>query len=308
VSAPVVETRLLSRWYGPVMALREVTVDAGPGITALLGPNGAGKSTLLKVLTGEMRPHIGEARILGEIPWANPRLFRRVGYCPEQDALWDDLDAVGCVSHLLRLRGFDAGVVRGMAEAALGAVGLDVAAWGRRTAGYSKGMRQRVRLAQALAHRPELLLLDEPLTGLDPVGRREMRRLFRDLARGGTSILISSHVLHEVEATTDSVIVMHRSRVLAHGTVHEIRDLIDRHPHSVEIVCDRARDLAARLASMDEVVAVRVGDGRVVAETPTPDRFYPALLRALLDGGHRVERFSSPDDDLSAVFRYLVHG
>jgi ABC-2 type transport system ATP-binding protein len=308
VTDPVIETRELTRWYGPVMALGRVTLEAGPGITALLGENGAGKSTLLKILTGELRPSLGRALVLGEEPWGNPGLFRRVGYCPEGDALFEDMDAPSAVAFLLRLRGFDPDAARRRAEAALAAVGLDPAAWGRRTAGYSKGMRQRVRLAQALAHGPELVLLDEPLTGLDPVGRRDLRLLFRRLAAAGTSLVLSSHVLHEVEATTDRVLLLHRARLLAHGSVHEIRALIDRHPHSVEVACDRPRELAARLAAMDEVVSVRVEPGRVVAETPAPDRFYPALVRALADGGYRVERLSSPDDDLEAVFRYLVKG
>jgi ABC-2 type transport system ATP-binding protein len=170
-------------------------------------------------------------------------------------------------------------------------------------------MRQRVRLAQSVAHRPELLFLDEPLTGLDPVGRRDLRHLFLRLAAGGASILLSSHVLHEVEATTDRVLLLHRSRLRASGTISEIRDLLDRHPRRVEVVCERPRELAERLVGLPEVVAVRMpAPDRVEVETAAPDRFYPALVRTVVDGGFAVQRLSSPDDSLEAVFRYLVKG
>jgi len=309
VSAPAIEARRVSRWYGPVIALNDVSFALEPGITALLGPNGAGKSTLLRILTGEMRPSQGQALVLGEKPWNNPPLFRRIGTCPEQDALYEDMDAPGFVSFLLRLRGFDRRAARTRAEEALAAVRLDPEAWGRRLGGYSKGMRQRVRVAQALAHRPEVLFLDEPLTGLDPLGRRDLRTLFRGLASDGVTILLSSHVLHEVEATTDRVLLVHQSHLLATGTVQEIRDLLDRHPRRVEVVCDRPRELAAVLVGLPEVSAVRVpAPDRLEAETAAPDRFYPLLVRTVVERGFAVERMSSPDDNLEAVFRYLVKG
>jgi ABC-2 type transport system ATP-binding protein len=309
VTAAVFEARDLSRWYGQVIALNRVTFSVAPGITALVGPNGAGKSTLLKALTGEIRPSRGEALVLGEAPWNNPLLFRRVGYCPEQDALYEDMDAPGFVAFLLRLRGFDGAAARRRAEAALAAAGLDPAAWGRPVAGFSKGMRQRVRIAQSVAHDPEVLLLDEPLTGLDPVGRRELRALFRALAARGTTILLSSHVLHEVEGTTDRILLLHRSRLLAEGTVPEIRDLLDRHPHSIEIACDRPRELGALLVAMPAVASVGFpAEGVVVARTRAPREVYPALVRAVAEGGFSVARMTSPDDDLEAVFRYLVSG
>ncbi len=308
-AATILEGRELSRWYGPVIALNNVSFSVGAGITALVGPNGAGKSTLLKILTGEMRTSRGAVSVMGEDPWGNPELFRRVGYCPEQDALYEDMDAPGMVAYLMRLRGFDSRTARSRAEGALAAVGLDPAAWGRRVAGYSKGMRQRVRIAQAIAHSPEVLFLDEPLTGLDPVGRRELRLLFRTLAGQGATLLLSSHVLHEVESTTDRILLLHRSRLLAEGTIPEIRDLIDRHPHSVEVACDRPRELAALLVEFPEVESVGLPRaGLVVAKTRAPQDLYPKLVRTVVEGGFRVSRLSSPDDNLEAVFRYLVHG
>ena len=305
--APPIEARGVSRWYGPVIALNAVNFALAPGLTAMVGPNGAGKSTLLKLLTGELRTSQGRVLVLGEEPWNNPALFRRVGYCPEQDSLYEDMDAPGFVSYLLRLRGFDAAAARTRAEAALAAAGLDPAAWGRAVGGYSKGMRQRVRIAQAVAHSPEVLFLDEPLTGLDPVGRRELRLLFRALADGGTTILLSSHLLQEVEATTDRILLLHRSRLVAEGTVTEIRALLDHHPHSVEVACDRPRELAARLVSSPGVEAVRVTpEDLLVVQSRTPRELYGVLVKAIVAGGHRVRRMESPDDDLEAVFRYLV--
>ena len=307
--APVLEVRGLSRWYGPVIALNAVNFAVRPGITALVGPNGAGKSTLLQVLTGEIRPSQGRALVLGEDPWNNPALARRVGNCPQQDALYEDMDAPSFVAYLMRLRGFGAAAARSRAEAALAAAGLDPAAWGRRVAGYSKGMRQRVRIAQAVAHSPEVLFLDEPLTGLDPVGRREMRNLLRALAEGGTSILVSSHVLHEVEGTTDRILLLHRARLLAEGTVSEIRSLLDRHPHSIEVACDRPREMAAHLMAGAGVESVAVPEeGLLVARTRTPQETYAHIVRLAAEGGYAVTRLSSPDDNLEAVFRYLVHG
>ncbi len=308
-SPPLVEIAGCSRWYGPVIALNAVNLRLGPGLTALVGPNGAGKSTLLRILTGEIRPSAGRALLLGEDPWNNPDLFRRVGYCPEQDALYEDMDAPGFVAYLLRLRGFDGAAARTRAEAALEASGLPADAWGRKVGGYSKGMRQRVRIAQSIAHDPEFLLLDEPLTGLDPVGRRELRTLFRGLAARGTSILLSSHVLHEVEATTDRILLLHRARLLAEGTVQEIRDLLDEHPRSVEIDCDRPRELAQALVPLAPVEGVRIAPGgRLVVQSRDPAALYPALVRAVVEGRHAVTRMESPDDDLEAVFRYLVRG
>jgi len=306
-ATPILEARGVSRWYGPVIGLNAVNLEAGTGLTALVGPNGAGKSTLLRLFTGELRPDQGRVRVLGEDPWNRPALFRRVGYCPEQDSLYEDMDAPGFVAYLLRLRGFDAAAARTRAEAALSSAGLDPAAWGRRVAGYSKGMRQRVRIAQAIAHDPEVLLLDEPLTGLDPVGRRSLRGLFRGLADRGASILLSSHVLHEVEATTDRILLLHRARLLATGTVSEIRSLLDRHPHSVEVACDRPRELAARLVGLPEVESIRVpSPDLLVVQSRTPQALYPAVVRAVEEGGHRVSRMGSPDDDLESVFHYLV--
>jgi ABC-2 type transport system ATP-binding protein len=176
----------------------------------------------------------------------------------------------------------------------------------RKISTYSRGMRQRLKIAQAVAHRPELLILDEPLTGCDPLVRRELIELIRSIAQEGRSVIVSSHVLHEIEALTRRIVVIHRGRLVAEGEVPEIRGLIDRHPHTVRVRTDRPRELAARLAREPEVVEIRLADGLVSVRTPKPDAFYAKLPSALLESGGSVEEISSPDDNLEAVFRYLT--
>jgi ABC-2 type transport system ATP-binding protein len=303
----VVRTEHLSRWYGQVMGLSDVSVEIGPGITALLGPNGAGKSTLLWLLTGQIRPSEGKALVYGEEPWRNPALFRRVGFCPETDGFYANLSALEFVTILARMDGMRKGEAKDKAARALDTLGM-TPFMNRRIYTYSKGMRQRTKLAQALVHDPTLLILDEPLSGLDPVGRRDMLQLIRSLGESGKNVLVSSHVLHEVEIVTSRILLMNRGHILAEGDVHEIRSLIDRHPHHIRIGCDRPRELAAKLLGWDDVVSVTVepdGSGLTV-ETTRPDAFYSRLPGALVEGRFDVRDVESQDDDLAAVFRYLV--
>lgn len=302
----LLECKELGRYYGQVVGLNELTTTLAGGVIGLVGPNGAGKSTLLRLIVGEIEPSRGEVRVLGEKPFANRELYRRLGFCPQQDALYEDMSGFEIVRLLLRLGGFAPAEARARTERALERLNMTERMHDRvRT--YSKGMRQRVRIAQSIAHDPEVLLLDEPLTGLDPVGRRALRGLFRALADRGASILLSSHVLHEVEATTDRILLLHRARLLAVGTVSDIRGLLDHHPHSVEVACDRPRELAARLVGLPEVESLRVpSPDLLVVQSRTPQALYPAVVRAVQEGGFRVARMGSPDDDLEAVFRYLV--
>lgn len=212
-------------WYGQVVGLSELTLAIEGGITGLVGPNGAGKSTFLKLVAGELRPARGEIRVLGHAPFANREYFRRVGFCPQQEAIWGDMTGLEVVEFLMRLSGYAPAEARRRANAALDRVGLGDART-RRTAGYSKGMRQRTKIAQAIAHDPELVVADEPLNGLDPVGRAEIQKLFAELGAAGMHVLVSSHVLHEVEALTPSIVLFHRGRLLAQGSVGEIRRLL----------------------------------------------------------------------------------
>ena len=187
-----------SRWYGPVIALNDVTTTVGPGVTGLLGPNGAGKSTFLKLAAGQLAPSQGEVRVLGQPAWGSPQLFHRVGVCPEADAFWEGLTGLQFLMALLRLTGFDDAECRRRADHALEQVALTEAR-DRKIGGYSKGMRQRIKMAQSLSHDPQVLLLDEPLSGMDPVNRRRVVDLVKKLGREGRTVLVSSHILHEVE-------------------------------------------------------------------------------------------------------------
>ncbi len=299
----IAEARGLGKWYGRVLALDDVSLGVDAGITGLLGANGAGKTTLLRILVGLMRESTGEARVLGESPWNNPGLSARIGYCPEHDGFWEWMSGRAFVEALARIRGLAR--PREAAAEAIDRVGLGEAA-GRRIAGYSRGMRQRLKLAQAVLHRPAFLVLDEPLTGCDPVVRQEILALIRGFAAAGAGILVSSHVLREIEALTRRVAVMHRGRLAAEGDVAEIRELLDRHPRRVRIRCARPRELAAALVREPGVTELAVEDGGLTVFTREPDVFHARLPALALETAGEVAEITSPDDSLEAVFRYLT--
>jgi ABC-2 type transport system ATP-binding protein len=296
----------LSKWYGQVIGLNDVTLTVPPGITGLLGPNGAGKSTFMKLVTGQLKPSKGDVKVLGEPIWGNPALYFRIGFCPEQDAFYDRMTGLEWVSALVRLNGATQADADALARRALDIVDLSDAA-GKKIGAYSKGMRQRVKLAQAIAHQPELLILDEPLSGMDPIGRRKTIKLIKDWGRAGRSIIVSSHILHEIEAMTSNILLINQGRILAEGNVHQIRDLIDEHPHTVYIKADQTRALAREFLAFDDVLSLRFEDQAVVVQTGRPDAFY-ARLTALAASGDlgTIHEVTSPDDNLQAVFKYLV--
>jgi ABC-2 type transport system ATP-binding protein len=302
----IIEARHLSKWYGQVSGLNDVTVQVPPGITGLLGPNGAGKSTFMKLITGQLRPSKGDIRVLGEPIWGNPGLYFRIGFCPEQDAFYDRMTGLEWITALVRLNGLPAGDAAAAARRALEAVDLLEAA-DKKIGAYSKGMRQRMKLAQAIVHEPELLILDEPLGGMDPIMRRKTIRLIKEWAKAGKSVLVSSHILHEIESMTSNILLINNGRILAEGNVHQIRDLIDEHPHTVFIRAERPRELARRFLAEDDVLSLRFEERAVVVETAKPDAFY-ARLTALAASGEAgtIEEVTSPDDNLQAVFKYLV--
>jgi ABC-2 type transport system ATP-binding protein len=305
VTAPVLTATRASRWFGPVIAVNQVTLEIRPGITGLLGPNGAGKSTLLKLMAGQLRPSDGEVRLFGEPIFGHAPSLRRLGYCPEHEGTYEELTALELCTLLVRLSGIAAAEARRRAEAALAALGLaDDAA--RRLAEYSRGMRQRAKLAQALAHDPEVLLLDEPLTGCDPLSRQKVLEVIRERAARGASVIVSSHVLHEIEALTSTIVLVHRGQVAAEGDVHAIRALIDRHPHQVRIECDRPRELARALVVVEHVRRVAFDGPVLVIETTDPDRLYPLVPDEAERAGVTIAALTSPDDNLAAVFRYLT--
>ena len=302
----ILATEHLSKWYGQVSGLNDVTVSIPAGITGLLGPNGAGKSTFMKLITGQLRPSKGQVRLLGEPIWGNPALYQRVGFCPEQDAFYERMTGREWVTALTGLHGLDEKTAADAAAEAIAAVELTEAA-DRKIGSYSKGMRQRIKLAQAIAHQPELLILDEPLSGMDPLMRRRTVKQIKEWARGGTSVLVSSHILHEIESMTGNIVLINNGRIVAEGDVHHIRDLIDEHPHTVSIRTPQAQAIARELLAEEGIVSVRFEPGGLVVETARPDAFYARVTDLAASGRFGpIHEVTSPDDNLQAVFRYLV--
>ncbi len=305
---PVVAFDRVSKWYGNVIGLNKLTLRVPPGVTGLLGPTGAGKPTLHQVATGLLRPSQGTVHVLGHRAWNNPALTRHVGLCPEQDAFYEWMTGFDFLKTCARLTGLGPAAAREAAARALERVGMTPHR-DRPVRGYSKGMRQRTKLAQALVHEPRVLFLDEPFTGTDPVARRDLLDVIRGLADAGHSVLVSSHVLYEVEALTSSVVLLHRGRLVAEGQVRQIRDLIDRHPHRIVLTCDDFRALAAKLVRWDDVEGVEVlrRERAVRVETLKPDAFYARLPSLSLEDGTAIREVYSEDDNLEAVFKYLVN-
>jgi len=295
----------LTKWFGQVIAVNDVSFENRAPIVGLLGPNGAGKSTLIKLLTGQVRPSKGTVRVLGENPWDNRRLLSILGYCPEHDRFYEDLSCFQFVQLLTRLHGIDQLPANKLANEAIERVELTE----KRNSPIrtlSHGMRQRLKVAQALAHKPRWIVLDEPLSGMDPVGRAKMIKLFREQADSGATVLVSSHVLHELEAMTSDILMINRGRLLAQGQVQGIRDLIDGHPHRIALMADKPRELGRELLRFNDVIRVEVHDEKVVIETHTPDACYTRIGDLAISGDFQVDSMVSLDDNLEAVFRYLV--
>jgi len=302
----VVEAAGVSKWYGEVLGLNLFTATFGPGITGLVGPNGAGKSTLFKLLIGQLRADQGHVRLLGENPWNNVPLKRRLGYCPEHNQLYGWLSGQQFVESLLRLDGMPTDQAAKAAADALEVVGLTNAAH-RATRTYSRGMRQRAKLAQALAHDPELLILDEPLSGADPMARVQILRTISEFAKDGGHVLMSTHVLYEIERITNNIVLIHNGKAIASGDIHAIRLLIDEHPHAVRLETPQPRQLAQALARMEHVVSLEISaEDALLVRTRKPDAFYRELPAIVADTKLEVRGLESPDDSLDAVFRYLV--
>ena len=299
-----------SCWYGSVVALSDVTCEIGPGITGLLGPNGAGKTSFLRTATGQLRPRGGRVLLDGRSPWNDPPLLARIGLATETDSFWPELTGRQYLEALLALSGYGRSDRRERAASALERVGLAAAA-DRATRGYSKGMKQRLKLAGATAHDPDYVLLDEPFEGADPLGRRDLMQLTAELGRAGKVVVLSSHVLHEVEQVADRVVVLLRGKLVATGTAAEIRRDLDRHPTEIAIAGRNLRELAARLARDPQVERLAIeaaGTGeRLTVATRDPARCY-AVVGAFGAEGDHVHELSCRDGGLEAVFRYLSRG
>jgi ABC-2 type transport system ATP-binding protein len=301
----VVVAQSCSKWYGHVLGVSDISWKLDGGIVGLLGPNGAGKSSLMKMAAGLLRPSRGTLEVFGANPFDDVAVRRRIGYAPEHEKTWDVLSALELVTFMAELAGVPSGRARKAAEDAIEAMGM-TSAKHRRVRGFSKGMRQRTKLATAIAHDPDLLLLDEPLTGVDPVARADIVERIRKLGDAGKTIVVSSHVLYEIEALTSQIVVIYRGQMLAEGNVYEIRKLIDRHPHRIRVECDQPRAIASAIASADHVARIVFERNALLIETRDPDRCYDQLAEAVLDRGVTVNALTSPDNNLGAVFEYLT--
>ncbi|MEO6325151.1 MAG: ABC transporter ATP-binding protein [Thermoanaerobaculia bacterium] len=307
MSADSIVFENLSKFYGEILGVNRVNLTVPPGITALVGPNGSGKTTLFNLATGLLRPTHGSVRVMGVSPDDPVPLFRLVGYCTSVDSFPRGVTGLEFVTSYLTLHGLSKAAAREKAAVALARVNL-TEAQDRRVAGYSKGMRQRARLAQSLAHDPKVLLLDEPLNGLDPMARAEAMEVFRQVASEGAIVIISSHILHEVDQLADRVVLLKGGYIVAAGDVHGVRDEVEDRPTQILIRCDRPSFVASRLFAEDHTIEVTIHDDRggLVARTRDADRLYQLLSRCVIEDGLQLERVGSGDDDVQAVYRYLI--
>ncbi len=297
----------VSKFYGEILGVNRVNLQMAPGITSLVGPNGAGKSTLMNLMTGLLRPTRGSVTLLG-IPTDQPdQLFRKVGYCTQFDSFPRGLTGREFIDSFLLVHGFEKKRAGELTEIALDRVSL-LGAADRKVAAYSKGMRQRIRLAQSIAHQPAVMILDEPLNGLDPMVRAETIALFRKLAAEGLHLIISSHILHEVDMMSDSVVLLNNGYIVAEGNIHGVRDEMEEHPMQILIRCDQPAKLAAYVFAQDHVVEARLHEDRrgLFVKTRDADRFYLLLNEVVADGEINMESVAPVDDDLSAVYQYLI--
>ncbi|HEV7396396.1 MAG TPA: ABC transporter ATP-binding protein [Pyrinomonadaceae bacterium] len=297
----------VSKFYGEILGVNRINLQIAPGITSLVGPNGAGKSTLMNLMTGLLQPTRGTLRILGTPTDRPEELFRKVGYCTQFDSFPRGLTGREFIQSYLLVQGVDHKQAETLTATALERVSLTEAA-DRKVAAYSKGMRQRIRLAQSLAHRPTVLILDEPLNGLDPMVRAETIALFRKLAAEGMHLIISSHILHEVDMMSDFVVLLNNGYVVAEGDIHGVRDEMEEHPVQILIRCNQPGLLAAKVFAQDHVVEARMHNdlGGLFVRTRRADEFHLLLNRIVAEGEISIESIAPVDDDLNAVYQYLI--
>ncbi len=299
----------VSKFYGEALGVNRVSLSFEPGITSLVGPNGAAKTTLMNLMTGLLQPTRGRINVLGFAPSDSENLFRRLGYCTQFDYFPRGITGFDLIYSLLTVHGYNAAEAGRMAHSAIDKVGMTDAA-DRKVAGYSKGMRQRIKLALAIAHQPQVLVLDEPLNGLDPMARAEVIELFRGLGRAGMHVIISSHILHEVDLISDRIVMMSNGYVVAEGDIQGVRSEMDDHPMQILIRCDRPALVASLVFQQDSVVEARIHkDGRgLLVSTRNPDQFYLLLNRIVLDNELSIEGVEPADENVHSVYEYLIGG
>jgi ABC-2 type transport system ATP-binding protein len=297
----------VSRFYGEVLGINNVNLSIPPGITSLVGPNGSGKTTLMNLMTGLIRPTQGEIRVLGIEPSHPEKLCRVVGYCAQFDSCPKGLTGHQFIYWFLRMHGYTHAECEARTATALDRVSMAPAAQ-RPVGAYSKGMRQRIKLAQAIAHDPQVLILDEPLNGLDPMARAETIALFRDWGAKGRHVIVSSHILHEVDQISDQVILLSHGYVVAEGQIQGVRSEVKEQPMQILVRCDNPGSLAARLFQDNHMVEAKISTDRkgLLLRTTDADSFYLLLNRVVLESGLEVESVAPADDDVNSVYQYLI--
>ena len=298
----------VSKFYGEILGVNRVNLTIAPGITSLVGPNGSGKTTLMNLMTGLIQPTRGRLKVLGISPSSPQELFRKVGYCSQFDSFPKGMTGYEFVKSFLLVHGLTNKEAEAKTWRAIERVGLVEAAH-RKVAGYSKGMRQRIRLAQSIAHDPVVMILDEPLNGLDPMARNETILLFRQLAKDGLHLIVSSHILHELDEMSDTVVLINNGYILAEGGIGVVREEnIEEHPLQIMIRCDRPQEMAARVFTSDSVVEAQLHPDKhgLFIKTRDADKFYRLLNHIAIDSGINIDSVAPVDDDLNAVYQYLI--
>jgi ABC-2 type transport system ATP-binding protein len=304
----VIEATELSRWYGTVMGLNNVSFAINEGLTGLIGPNGAGKSTLIQIITGQLQASSGDLRVYGQTPWNNPSLLMSIGYCPEREALPTDLRPHDWLRSLAQLSGMGATEADRRGAAMLDRVGLGREHWRKSMWQYSKGMRQRVKLAQALVHDPKLLVLDEPMNGLDPMGRQEMASILKHLASDGTDIVISSHILAELETLCRNHLILNWGRIIASGDRDEIRSDVKNWSEQLSITCDQPEVLTRVLFDAGVLIGFDMASdpGKITIRVKDPESFYQRWGSLLVNSGVRVYEIRAQSRSLENIFEKVT--
>lgn len=307
-NAPVVMLDHVSKWYGNIVGLNDVSIAISGGVTGLLGSNGAGKSTLFKLLAGKLKPSQGTIRLFGTDPWKSNAPYSRIGYVSENEELYDWMTAIDFVSTLARLHGYTRDESYVKAKKVLEFVDLaDVAH--KKLGKFSKGMRQRVKIAHALVNDPELIILDEPLQGCDPLARTTIMNVIRELGAMGRTIIVSSHILQEIERITEQIVILNNGRLLALGNVHAIREMLDAHPHKISIDTEQPRQLAKSLIEHGEVFGVTLPTNEnLIVQTHNLGSVHQDLPSLILQSGCKVTGIDNPDDNLESILGYLTGG
>lgn len=297
----------VSKFYGEVLGVNRVSFALDPGITSLVGPNGSGKTTLMNLLTGLIKPTQGSIRVLGLTPDQPIEFFQQVGYCSQFDSFPPGTNGYDFIYWPLRLHGFSSEQAAKLTGEALERAGMSQVAR-RKVAGYSKGMRQRIRLAQAIAHHPSVLVLDEPLNGLDPMARSESIALFQAIAKQGMHVIISSHILEEVDRISDRVVLMSSGYVVAEGEIREVRREVRDHPMQILVRCSNAPRLASAAFELHHVVEAKIlNDGSgVLIRTRDAEQFYLLLNKIVSGGMVEVDAVAPADDDVNSIYQYLI--